>query len=330
MYYVDITMRNTTAIANYEDLPTTMHMKVTVGRRSVTRVFYLAYARLDALLLREQSGTEYDYNEYWRYGDGTPLGLPCAYTDSNVDLCLSFARFPGGGAGENHKITQIKFDYPGTNNDELGNLFNGTFYQLNNEWIGPALPNNGHILAEKTTRSGYHLGSYEEYNIVIYTEDGHKYTQKFSLPTMCAFNTIYFREQDTHIIDEHGVLYGLFYQDHGNEFTFEFRHQYRQWSTTGETFINPSDSDKLQASDVKFYLCNASGEVTSETTDIEVYKMGYQDSSPYNAYCTVKLVNSRAAGTTYKIVITNSTLPEGEQYTYEDNYLANANIDPGL
>ena len=43
-----------------------MHMKVTIGRRSVSRVFYLAYANLDEALLREDNGSgDYEYNYFW-------------------------------------------------------------------------------------------------------------------------------------------------------------------------------------------------------------------------------------------------------------------------
>jgi hypothetical protein len=149
-------------------------MKVTINRSSVTRVFYLAYACLEEALLREESGTEYEYNWFWQRGDGDALGLPCVY-NSDVDLELDFSVYPGGSAGAGHEITSIKFDYPGTSNDELGNIFSGSYSTSNNHWIGPSLPISNRILNGMTTRNGYHLGSYEEYNIVITTADNHKY-----------------------------------------------------------------------------------------------------------------------------------------------------------
>ena len=88
LYYVDVTLRNTANMENYEDLPSTMQMKVTIGRRSVTRVFYLAYANLDEALLREDNGAGgYEYNYFWNRESGEHLGLPCAYK-SDMDIKL--------------------------------------------------------------------------------------------------------------------------------------------------------------------------------------------------------------------------------------------------
>jgi hypothetical protein len=78
-------------------------MKVTIGRRSVKRTFYLAYANLEEALLIEDNGAGgYEYNYFWNREDGKPLGLPCAYKSDGDDIKLSFNCYPGGEAGVGH------------------------------------------------------------------------------------------------------------------------------------------------------------------------------------------------------------------------------------
>lgn len=330
LFYTDVTLTNTADIPDYEDLPTSITMKVTVGLLNATRIFYLAYARLNQASIRvpQGDGSSYEYNYFWEYGAGT-LNLPCAY-NSDIDLQLDFDRFPGGPAGEDYKIESIKFDYPNTTNDELGNIFTGTL--SGNQWVGSGLDGSDHVLTGRTTRNGYHIGSYEEYNLVIKTADNNMYIQKFSFPTMCTFSNIDIPEETVKIVLD-GVLYGLFIPEHGYEFTFVFMHQYKQWSTTSETFIVPADADKVQASDVKFWRCNESGTEVEQTNAIELRSIGYTQTNPtsspdVNAYCTVKLVNPPTDETMFKIVVT-CPVSSSEPYIYEDTYLGSSSETPG-
>lgn len=331
LFYTDVTLTNTADIPDYEDLPTSISMIVTVGRLNTARIFYLAYARLNTASIRspQGDGSSYEYNQFWEYGAGT-LNLPSAYNSFN-DLQLDFDCFPGGLAGEGYQIESIKFDYPNTDNDELGNIFTGTL--SDNQWVGSGLDGSNHVLTGRTTRNGYHIGSYEEYNLVITTADNNMYIQKFSFPTMCTFSNIDITEETVKIVLG-DVTYGLFIPEHDYEFTFVFMHQYKQWSTISETFIVPADADKVQASDVKFWRCNESGAEVEETNAIEVRSIGYTQTNPtaspvVNAYCTVKLVNPPTDDKTmFKIVVT-CPVPSGKPYIYEDTYLGSSSETPG-